>query len=117
MSVTFQGEPVKGSPFELRVHCVSAEKSRLEVNVTDTVFGPMYDGNIKVTVTAVDQDGTPLTQGGDKFTATLSVNGQPQVFQINSVLLLIRLTSSLDLVEPSCDYGPEQRNLHCHPST
>jgi len=27
----------------------------------------------------VDQDGTPLTQGGDKFTATLSVNGQPQV--------------------------------------
>jgi len=80
VSVTFQGEPVKGSPFELRVHCVSAEKSRLEApKVTDTLFGPMYDGDIKVTVTAVDQDGTPLTQGGDKFTATLSLNGQPQV--------------------------------------
>jgi len=77
VSVTFQGEPVKGSSFELRVHCVSAKKSRLEANVTDTVFGPMYDGDIKVT--AVDQDDTPLTQGGDKFTATLSVNGQPQV--------------------------------------
>ena len=82
MSVTFQGGSVKGSPFELRVHCVSAEKSRLEAHVpkvTDTVFGQMYDGDIKVTITAVDQDGTPLTQGGDEFTATLSVNGQPQV--------------------------------------
>jgi len=79
VSVTFQGEPVKGSPFELRVHCVSAEKSRLEANITETVFGPMYDSDIKVTITAVDQDGTPLTQGGDEFTATLSVNGQPQV--------------------------------------
>jgi len=82
VSVTFQGEPVKGSPFELRVHCVSAEKSRLEAQVpevTDTVFGQMFDGDIKVTLTAVDQGGTPLTQGGDKFTATLSVNSQPQV--------------------------------------
>ena len=104
MSVTFKGETVKGSPFELRVHCVSAEKSRLEANVTETVFGPMYDGDIKITVTAVDQDDTPLTQGGDKFTATLSLNGQPQVSPITSVLLLIRLTSSLTLVEPSCDY-------------
>ena len=74
MSVTFQGEPVKGSPFELRVHCVSAEKSRLEA--TPFLFS---DGS--VTITAVDQDDTPLTQGGDKFTATLSVNGQPQVSQ------------------------------------
>ena len=107
MSVTFQGGSVKGSPFELRVHCVSAEKSRLEAHVpkvTDTVFGQMYDGDIKVTITAVDQDGTPLTQGGDEFTATLSVNGQPQVFQITSVLLLIKLTSFLNLVESSCDY-------------
>jgi len=78
---------VKGSPFELRVHCVSAEKSRLEAKVADTVFGQMYDGDIKVT--AVDQDGTPLTQGGDKFTATLSVNGQPQVSPVTSVVLLI----------------------------
>ena len=94
---------MKGSPFELRVHCVSAEKSCLEANVTDTPF-LFSDVSRKVTITAVDQDGTPLTQGGDKFTATLSVNGQPQVFQITSVLLLIRLTSSLTLVEPSCDY-------------
>ena len=75
MSVTFQGEPVKGSPFELRVHCVSAEKSELG----DTPF--IFSEGTNVTITAVDQDGTPLTQGGDKFTATLSVNGQPQVFQ------------------------------------
>ena len=75
MSVTFQGEPVKGSPFELRVHCVSAEKSELRGPDTPFLFS---EGS--VTITAVDQDGTPLTQGGDKFTATLSVNGQPQVF-------------------------------------
>ena len=100
MSVTFQGEPVKGSPFELRVHCVSAEKSRLEA--TPFLFS---DVSVKVTITAVDQDGTPLTQGGDKFTATLSVNGQPQVTPVTSVILfLIKLTSSLNLVEPSCDY-------------
>ena len=99
VSVTFQGEPVKGSPFELRVHCVSAEKSELSGPDTPFLFS---DGS--VTIIAVDQDGTPLTQGGDKFTATLTVNGQPQVFQITSVLLLIRLTSSLTLVEPSCDY-------------
>jgi len=98
VSVTFQGEPVKGSPFELRVHCVSAEKSRLEA--TPFFFS---DASMKVTIIAVDQDGTPLTQGGDKFTATLSVNGQPQVFRITSVFLLIRLTSSLNLVESSRD--------------
>ena len=74
MSVTFQGEPVKGSPFELRVHCVSAEKSELSGPDTPFLFS---DGS--VTIIAVDQDGTPLTQGGDEFTATLSVNGQPQV--------------------------------------
>ena len=78
VSVSFQGEPVKGSPFELRVHCVSAEKSSLEANVTDTSF-LFSDVSRKVTITAVDQDGTPLTQGGDKFTGMLSVNGQPQV--------------------------------------
>ena len=72
MSVSFQGEPVKGSPFELRVHCVSAEKSRLEAT-------PFLFSEGSVTITAVDQDGTPLTQGGDKFTGMLSVNGQPQV--------------------------------------
>ena len=82
MSVTFQGEPVKGSPFELRVHRVSAEKSRLE----DT---PFFFSEGSVTIIAVDQDGTPLTQGGDKFTATLSVNGQPQVSPVTSVVLLI----------------------------
>ena len=98
MSVSFQGEPVKGSPFELRVHCVSALESELRGPDTPFLFS---EGS--VTITAVDQDGTPLTQGGDKFTSTLSVNGQPQVFQITSILLLIRLTSSLDLVESSCD--------------
>ena len=74
VSVTFQGEPVKGSPFELRVHCVSAEKSKLEA--PDTPF--LFSGS-SVIITAVDQDGTPLTQGGDKFTATSTVNDQPQV--------------------------------------
>jgi len=74
VSVTFQGEPVKGSPFELRVHCVSAEKSELRGPDTPFIFS-----ECSVTITAVDQDGTPLTQGGDKFTATLSLNGQPQV--------------------------------------
>ena len=88
---------MKGSPFELRVHCVSAEKSRLEAI-------PFLFSDGSVTITAVDQDGTPLTQEGDEFTATLSVNGQPQVLQITSVLLLIKLTSFLNLVESSCDY-------------
>ena len=88
---------MKGSPFELRVHRVSAEKSSLG-------YTPFIFSEGSVTITAVDQDGTPLTQGGDKFTTTLSVNGQPQVSPITSVLLLIGLTSPLYLVEPSCDY-------------
>ena len=60
---------MKGSPFELRVHRVSAEKSSLG-------YTPFIFSEGSVTITAVDQDGTPLTQGGDKFTTTLSVNGQ-----------------------------------------
>ena len=75
---------MKGSPFELRVHRVSAEKSELPGPGT-----PFFFSEGSVTIIAVDQDGTPLTQGGDEFTATLSVNGQPQVSPVTSVVLLI----------------------------
>ena len=72
MSTTLHGENIKGSPFELRVHCVSAENSFLS-------GPPFLIGDSSLTITAVDQDGTPLTQGGDQFTAILKVNDQIQV--------------------------------------
>lgn len=63
------GENIKGSPFELRAHCVSAEQSF--VQVTDS---PFFFSDSSLTITAVDQDGTPLTQGGDEFTARIITN-------------------------------------------
>ena len=75
VSVSFNGQDIKGSPFELRVHCVSAEQSFLEAS---SPF-PIANQQVDLKIVAVDQDGTPLKQGGDQFTASITVNGQPQV--------------------------------------
>ena len=72
MSVSFNGQDIKGSPFELRVHCVSAEQSFLEAST-------QFPTQVDLKIVAVDQDGTPLKQGGDQFTASITVNDQPQV--------------------------------------
>ena len=77
MSVSFNGQPIKGSPFDLRVHCVSAETSYLEVPDLDPFQTPNQQVGMKIV--AVDQDGTSLKQGGDKFTASVMINDQPQV--------------------------------------
>jgi len=37
-------------------------------------------GKIDLKIVAVDQDGTPLKQGGDQFTASITVKGQPEVY-------------------------------------
>jgi len=74
--VSFNGQDIKCSPFELRVHCVSAEQSYLEVPDLSPFPGT---GKIDMKIVAVDQDGTPLKQGGDQFTASITINGQPQV--------------------------------------
>ena len=73
MSVSFNGQDIQGSPFDLYVHCVSAEKSYLEVI---TPF-PMPNQQVDLKIVAVDQNGTPLEQGGNQFLIT--VNDQPQV--------------------------------------
>ena len=77
MSVSFNGQPIKGSPFDLRVHCVSAEESYLEV--PDLGPFPAVNQQVDLKIVAVDQDETPLKQGGDQFTLFITVNGQPQV--------------------------------------
>ena len=77
MSVSFNGQPIKGSPFDLRVHCVSAEESYLEV--PDLGPFPAVNQQVDLKIVAVDQDETPLKQGGDKFTASVTINDQPQV--------------------------------------
>jgi len=75
--VSFNGQDIKCSPFELRVHCVSAEQSYLEV----PDLGPFPGtSKIEMKIVAVDQDGTPLKQGGDQFTASITVKGQPEVY-------------------------------------
>lgn len=74
VSITLHGENIKESPFELRVHCVSAEQSFLRVPDSPFLFS-----DTSLTITTIDQDGTPLTQGGDQFTATLKVDDQVQV--------------------------------------
>ena len=40
---------------------------------------PPLPTNIDLKIVAVDQDGTPLKQGGDQFTSSVAINGQPQV--------------------------------------
>jgi len=75
VSVSFNGQDIQGSPFDLRVHCVSAEQSFLEAI---TPF-PIPNQQVNMTIVAADQDGTPLKQGGDQFTLFITVNGQPQV--------------------------------------
>jgi len=72
VSVSFNGQDIKGSPFDLRVHCVSAEQSYLEANTP-------FPTNIDLKIVAVDQNGTPLKQGGDQFTASVTINDKPQV--------------------------------------
>ena len=76
VSVSFNGQDIKGSPFELCVHCVSDEQSFLEVPDLSPFPGT---SKIDMKIVAVDQDGTPLKQGGDQFTASIAVKGQPQV--------------------------------------
>ena len=76
MSVSFNGQDIKGSPFELRVHCVSAEESYLEVSDLGPLPGT---SKIDLKIVVVDQNGTPLKQGGDQFTVSITVNDQPQV--------------------------------------
>ena len=71
--MSFNGQDIKGSPFDLRVHCVSAEKSFLEAI---TPF-PIPNQQADLKIVAADQDGTLLEQGGDHFSVT--VNGEPQV--------------------------------------
>ena len=58
------------------VFIVSAENSYLEVPDLGALPGT---SKIDMKIVAVDQDGTPLKQGGDQFTASITVNGQPQV--------------------------------------
>ena len=86
VSVSFNGQDIKGSSFKLRVHCVSAEKSFLEVPDLGALPGT---SKIDMKIVAVDQDGTPLKQGGDQFTASITVDDQPQV----SVVFLSQLFS------------------------
>ena len=52
VSVSFNGQDIKGSPFELRVHCVSAEQSFLEAST-------QFPTQVDLKIVAVDQDGTP----------------------------------------------------------
>ena len=74
--MSFNGQDIKGSPFRLDVHCVSARKSYLDM----TDLGPLPGtSEISLDIVAVDEDGTLLEQGGDQFTASVTVNGKPQV--------------------------------------
>ena len=76
--MNLHGQEIKGSPFDLRVHCVSADSSFLEV----PDLGPFPGLNrVEMKIVAVDQDGTALKQGGDTFTASVTINDQPQVSQ------------------------------------
>ena len=108
MSVSFNGQDIKGSPFDLRVHCVSAEQSYLEVN---TLFPSKVDLKI---IVAVDHDGTPLKQGGDQFTGSVTINDQPQVgigflsfFNLNNTDCFVFLLTGC----PNHS-RPAKRNLH-----
>jgi len=40
---------------------------------------PPLPTNIDLKIVAVDQNGTPLKQGGDQFTASVTINDKPQV--------------------------------------
>ena len=77
MSVSFNGQDIKGSPFDLRVYCVSAQQSCLEV----PILGPFSSVNqlVDLKIVAIDHHGTPLKQGVDQFTASVTINDQPQV--------------------------------------
>ena len=79
VSVSFNGQDIKGSSFKLRVHCVSAEQSFLEVKLNTAGIFPTINERMDAKIVAVDQDGTPFKQGGDQFTASITVNDQPQV--------------------------------------
>jgi hypothetical protein len=77
ISVSFNGQDIIGSPFDLHVHCASADASYLEVK--DLGPFPMINTKVEMKITAVDQNGTTFKQGGDNFTATVTINGQSQV--------------------------------------
>jgi len=76
VSVCFNGQNIKDSPFDLHVRGVSAEKSSLEVKNRGPLPGASKTG---LKIVAIDQDGIPLKQGGDQFTASITINGRPQV--------------------------------------
>ena len=88
MSVNFNGQDIKGSPFDLRVHCVSAEQSYLEV----PNLGPFSSVNqlVDLKIVAIDHHGTPLKQGGDQFTASVTIDDQPQVGLAFSFIFLLK---------------------------
>ena len=77
--MSFNGQNIKGSPFELHIRGVSAEQSFLEVKLNTAGIFPTINERMDAKIVAVDQDGTPLKQGGDQFTASITVKGQPQV--------------------------------------
>ena len=85
MSVSFNGQDIKGSPFDLRVRGVSAEKSYLEVRDLGPLPGA---GKFDLNIVAVDQDGTPLKLRGDHFTTSFSVDDKSQVNSSHFFFLL-----------------------------
>ena len=86
VSVSFNGQDIKGSPFDLGVRCLSAEKSYLEVNPSF----PTANQPIDLKIVAVDQDGTPLKQGSDQFRASVTFNGQPHGRIVSTELFYFR---------------------------
>ena len=77
VSANLNGEKIRSPPIEFRVPCISAEKSYLEV----LNLGPFHSikQQIDMTIVAVEQDGTPLKQGGHQFVTSVAINGQLQV--------------------------------------
>ena len=59
------------------VFTVSAQQSCLEVPNLDPF--PIANQQFDLKIVAIDHHGTPLKQRGDQFTASVTINGQPQV--------------------------------------
>ena len=110
VSVSFNGQDIKGPPFELRVHCVSAEQSILEVKLNTAGIFPTINERMDAKIVAVDQDGTLLKQGGDQFKASITVDDQPQV----SVVFFHNYFLEITCILTGCTHHhrPEQWDLH-----
>ena len=95
VSMNVNGQEIKGSPLHFSAYSLSAEASYLEV----AELGPFPNINQKIDlkIVAADQNGVLLKEGGGKFSASVTINGNLQVSYFNwlshegGIVAIIRL--------------------------